>query len=109
MSCVVPERFAGVNCIDIVFATPIRDRLAPEWLELFVNSSAGRAQVVRDGQGLAQKHFGVAALNDMRLPLPPLEVQEEYVRLIDACRSAARRALSRSSVTPLFFRHVLPL
>jgi type I restriction enzyme S subunit len=107
MCCVVPEHFAGANCIDIVFATPLREKLLPEWLELFVNSSAGRAQILRDGQGLAQKHFGVAAFKEMQLPIPPLDVQEHYVRLVEATRSAATAARDRAGSHAALLRSVL--
>ena len=86
MSCVLPESYDGANCIDIVFATPNLTVLEPEWLSTYINSSLGRQQISISERGLAQKHFGVAAMRDMRIPLPPVSEQRRFVRVIELVR-----------------------
>lgn len=86
MCSVVPEQYAGANCIDIVFATPNHNALESGWLELFINSSAGRIEIMRGERGLAQRHFGVSAMKEMRIPLPPLETQKRYVAIVRGLR-----------------------
>lgn len=88
MCSVVPDQYAGANCIDIVFATPDHNVLESGWLELFINSSAGRIEIMRGERGLAQRHFGVTAMKEMRIPLPPLEIQKQYVAIVNALRAS---------------------
>lgn len=81
-SCVVPEKYAGSNCIDIVFARPDTESVLPEYLCAFTNSSVGRRQVVRKQGGLALKHFNVSAYKQMNVLLPPLPEQRRIVEIL---------------------------
>ena len=78
-SCVVPPRFDGANCVDIIFARPIQRVVLPQFLSHFINSSAGKKQVLAGQGGLAQQHFNVSALKRMLLGVPSLAEQEEIV------------------------------
>ena len=111
MSCIVPPEHDGVNCIDVVFATPRREVLEPEWLSNFINSSFGQVEIKRGERGLAQKHFGVDAMRNMPLPLPPLTEQRRHLaRLKEVSNATALnqkhlenlRSTSIALVTHLF-------
>ena len=78
-SCVVPPRYDGANCIDIIFARPKIELVDPHFLSTFINSASGKTQVLKAEGGLAQKHFNVGAMKQMKLPLPPLHEQHEIV------------------------------
>ncbi|QRM47214.1 restriction endonuclease subunit S [Rhizobium sp. BG4] len=78
-SCVVPPKYDGANCIDIIFARPKIELVAPYFLSTFINSASGKTQVLKAEGGLAQKHFNVGAMKQMKLPLPPLSEQHEIV------------------------------
>lgn len=78
-SCVVPLRYDGANCIDIIFARPKIELVDPYFLSTFINSASGKTQVLKAEGGLAQKHFNVGAMKQMKLPLPPLHEQHEIV------------------------------
>lgn len=78
-SCVVPPRYDGANCIDIIFARPKIELVDPYFLSTFINSASGKTQVLKAEGGLAQKHFNVGAMKQMKLPLPPLHEQHEIV------------------------------
>ena len=81
-ACVVPEQYAGANCIDIIFARPDQTRVLPEYLCDFTNSEYGKRQVL-DGQGgLAQQHFNVGSYNKLRVPLPPLAEQRKIADIL---------------------------
>ena len=88
MSCVVPVEYDRVNCIDVVFATPRREVVASEWLSLFINSAMGQAEIRRGERGLAQKHFGVDAMKNLKVPLPPLEEQLKYLARLNQISEA---------------------
>jgi len=82
-ACVVSDEFSGSNCIDIIFARPINDRITSGFLCLFTNSEYGKKQVL-DGQGgMAQQHFNVGAFKELLIPLPPLIEQRRIARFLD--------------------------
>lgn len=84
-SCVVPEEFDGANCIDLVIAKPKRDLVGGNFLSRFLNSEAGKNQVLSNSHGLAQQHLNVGAVRRLKLPVPPtLEEQAEIVSILDA-------------------------
>lgn len=91
MCCVVPDEYDGSNSIDIVFATPRQRMLVPGWLEMFINSRAGRREILKGERGLAQKHFGVTAMKHLKFPLPPIESQKTWVELVSAFRECSTR------------------
>jgi type I restriction enzyme S subunit len=76
-ACVVPRGYRDTNCIDIIFARPSPDAVASEFLAWFINSSAGKQQVLTHSGGLAQQHFNVGALKKMKIPLPSLSEQRK--------------------------------
>jgi len=70
-SCVVPEKFDGSNCIDLVILKPRRDRMQSDFLSRFLNSEAGKYQAVSNSYGLAQQHLNVGAVRRLKIPVPP--------------------------------------
>ncbi|TCA83709.1 hypothetical protein E0H65_35690 [Rhizobium leguminosarum bv. viciae] len=82
-SCVVPPRYDGANCIDIIFARPKNELIEATFLSTFINSESGKMQVLKAEGGLAQKHFNVGAMKQMKLPLPPISEQREIVAHVD--------------------------
>lgn len=90
-ACVVPEQYAGSNCIDIIFARPDQTRVLPEYLSDFTNSEYGKKQVL-DGQGgLAQQHFNVGSYNRLRVPLPPLPEQRKIADILSTWDAAIEK------------------
>jgi type I restriction enzyme, S subunit len=81
-ACLVLPEYNGSNCIDVIFARPLTDRVIPSYLCLFTNSEYGKKQVL-DGQGgLAQQHFNVGAFKQLKLPLPPLPEQKRIAEIL---------------------------
>lgn len=83
-AAVVPEELDGVNAIDILISTPIREKVAPHYLAFFFNSSGGKKIVGASQRGQIQKHLNVGSLESALIPVPPLSLQEEFVRQLDA-------------------------
>jgi type I restriction enzyme, S subunit len=73
-SAVVHPKHEGCNCIDILITRP-SNKLDSEWLAIWINSSFGKEQVLRNQGGLAQKHFNVADMRHLIVALPPLPEQ----------------------------------
>jgi type I restriction enzyme S subunit len=91
-SCVVPKKFDGTNCIDIIFARPNKNLISPEYLSWFINSSLGKKQVLQGQGGLAQQHFNVGSLNCMQISVPPLEEQKRIVDIFYSIQSTISQA-----------------
>jgi predicted metal-dependent hydrolase len=74
-SAVVRPRHAGSNCIDILITRPSASVLDSDYLAIWVNSSFGKEQVLRNQGGNAQKHFNVGDMRNLVVALPPLPEQ----------------------------------
>ncbi|MCO6406780.1 restriction endonuclease subunit S [Hoeflea alexandrii] len=105
-SCVVPPRYDGANCIDIIFARPKNELADPYFLSTFINSASGKTQVLKAEGGLAQKHFNVGAMKQMKLPLPPLNEQQEIVAHVQEFAST-EAALQRNLEQQMGFKSAL--
>ena len=81
-SCVVPQEYDGTNCIDIIFARPKAELILSHYLSCFINSSLGKKQVLYGQGGLAQKHFNVNALNQMKIVLPSIDEQKKITAFL---------------------------
>jgi len=96
-SAVVRPVHAGCNCIDILITRPSR-KLDSEWLAIWINSSFGKEQVLRNQGGLAQKHFNVGDMRNLVVALPPLPEQRAIATALsdmDALLAALDRLIAK--------------
>lgn len=91
ISCVLPAKYAGVNCIDIVFARLKKNVVVPEYLCAFTNSELGRKQILRVQGGLALTHLNVGAYERINIPLPPFKEQQRIVSHLDESDRSTQR------------------
>ena len=71
------------------------DELLPEYLNLYIKRGEFARYCWYEAIGSARNYFRVANMQDIRIPLPPLEVQESIVNLyhcIEEARKIAREA-----------------
>ena len=96
-SAVVPEEFAGANCVDVLISRPSSSVL-PEFLANWINSSFGKDQVLRKQGGLAQQHFNVGELRDLLVVLPEMPEQNAIIERIAtvSARVALEQTLAES-------------
>ena len=87
LSCVVSAEFDGANCADLLISTP-GPKLNTHYAAMWINSFAGRKQIDRFQAGLAQKHFNLGALRDLRIAVPSLEEQNRIVQKISSITDA---------------------
>jgi type I restriction enzyme, S subunit len=80
-SAVVRSAHAGCNCIDIIITRP-SSKIDSDWLAIWVNSSFGKEQVLRNQGGLAQKHFNVSDMRHLMVALPPLAEQRAITAVL---------------------------
>lgn len=81
-ACVVTPEFEGANAIDIVIARPQKNKVLPEYLCAYTNSSIGKSQVLNLQGGMAQKHLNVGAYQTLKVKLPPLLEQKKIAKVL---------------------------
>ena len=88
-AAVVPEHLAGANCASVLIFRRSA-RLASTLLAAFLNSSVGRSQIEAMQYGAAQGVLNVAHALELRVPVPPLEVQTSLVRQLENLQRTVR-------------------
>ncbi|WP_405612870.1 hypothetical protein [Streptomyces sp. NBC_01508] len=89
-AAVVPSEVVGYNCIDLIIVRPGR-HIDSKFVELFLNSGYGRAQILRRSAGTAQQHFNVGALKKLRIPVLSLDEQRVLVSATAEIQSVSNR------------------
>lgn len=79
------------------------EKLAPDYLTLFLNSDQGRQQVLSFAtKGVSQANVNASNLLRIRIPLPPLSVQEELLGQIASVKLAEDSVRTRrASITKM--------
>lgn len=77
--CVVPREYDGCNVIDLIIAHPDNSKILPEYLCAFTNMPYGLNQINNQQHGVAQRHFNVSMYEKMKLYVPKLSMQHQFV------------------------------
>ena len=96
-AAVVTDDLRGANCASVL-VLKLNRLVLPPFLELFINSSRGRAQVAAAQYGAAQEQINLSDIVDFLVPVPPLEEQGDIIRRSTKARAAnelARAKLER--------------
>jgi type I restriction enzyme, S subunit len=78
-SCVVPKEYDGCNAIDILIATPDKEKILPDFLCAFNNSPLGKGLFNGKARGVAQKHLNVGEYSNLTISYPSIEEQAKIV------------------------------
>ena len=100
-ACVVPKQYEGCNAIDIIIARPNIERINPYYLCMYTNMPHGKRQIEEGTGGAAQQHFNVGKYNKLRLMLPPMDLQKEFVDFVaqvDKSKCAVQKALDEAQL-----------
>ena len=81
-SCVVTPEYDGRNVVDLIIAHPNVSKILPEFLCAFTNYPHGKIQIENTQRGVAQKHFNVSLYNKMKIVVPPMELQKQFVQML---------------------------
>lgn len=88
-SCVVPKKYDGSNAIDILIATPNKDKILSDYLCCFNNSPLGKGMFTANSRGVAQKHLNVGEYSKLKINVPSLKEQHRIVQEIESRLSVA--------------------
>ena len=86
-SCGIAAIFRGHQKPVLPGAFLIRMRAArvePEWVQLFLNSSIGRAQTLRAQAGGVQKNLNGPSLRALIVPMPPVGERQAILRVLSS-------------------------
>ena len=100
-ACVVPKQYEGCNAIDIIIARPNTERINPYYLCTYTNMPHGKRQIEEGIGGAAQQHFNVGKYNKLRLMLPPMDLQKEFVEFVaqvDKSKVAVQKSLDETQL-----------
>ena len=100
-ACVVSKQYEGCNAIDLIIARPNTKRINPYYLCIYTNMPHGKRQIEEGTGGAAQQHFNVGKYNKLRLMLPPMDRQEEFVEFVtqvDKSKVAVQESLDEAQM-----------
>ena len=80
--CVVSKEYDGCNVIDLIIARPDKSKILPEYLCAFTNMPHGMNQINNQKHGVAQRHFNVSMYEKMKIYIPNLSLQQQYVNFM---------------------------
>ena len=92
-ACVVTSEYAGSNAIDVIIAHPDFQKVDSHYLCTYTNMPHGKSQIIEGTGGAAQQHFNVGKYNKLKLMLPPLEYQKQYVKFLEEIDKSRLREL----------------
>lgn len=82
-AAVVTAEMLPMNCADLVIITPGK-KVDSRYLASLLNSNFGKALVTGNTVGAAQQHFNVTTAKQIKMPLPPLNVQQKIAAILTA-------------------------
>ena len=82
-SCVVTKEFEGCNAVDVIIAHPDLSKVNPWYLCAYINYPHGKKQIEEGTGGAAQQHFNVGKCNNLKVLLPPLELQNQFAAFVE--------------------------
>lgn len=78
---------SGIVTADIVRLRPCTDRICPDWMSIFINSSAVAKQVEQITAGVTRPKVTLRDVRDLLIGLPPIKEQERVLDRLTAMQS----------------------
>lgn len=111
IACVVPEKYAGCQTFTTLIARlKSNAQIIPLFLSFWINSPAGKEFIERMKAGSSQQNFGATSLKLLEVPLPPLELQQEFaafVSQVDKLRFTTDRPLKCCATSFMLFATIM--
>jgi type I restriction enzyme S subunit len=96
---VVTIEYDGCNCIDSIIVKPNHQIINSHYLAHFFNSERGKELVSKNEVGGIQKHFNIGTLNHLEIPIPQIDIQNQFaerVQVIEQQKAIAQKSLEKS-------------
>jgi len=101
-SCVVTPEYNGRNVVDLIIAHPKKEIMLPEFLCAYTNFPHGKMQIESSQRGVAQKHFNVSLYNNMKIIIPSLDLQQDFISILqqgEKSKKALRKSIEALRLT----------
>jgi type I restriction enzyme, S subunit len=98
VTAVIPPQLDDANCADLIVMT-CGPKLVPVFLSESLNMILGDRDQIQGTTGAIQTHFNIERAKEVRIPLPPLPLQQNFAALVhrtDRLRAAQREALRQA-------------
>ena len=84
VACLVPEQYEGSQTFTTLIAR-LKDTnvINPRFICHYINSEYGKKYVRDNSAGAAQQNFGATALSKLPICIPPIELQDKYIRFVE--------------------------
>ena len=79
-----PAEKIYLNSFCFGFRIANRSLFVPDFLKYWLRSAAARQQLIKTASGVTRFNVSKKKMGSVQIPIPPLAVQEEIVRLLDA-------------------------
>lgn len=83
-ACVIPDGIGDLNAASLVIVRPDRTKLDANFLCYVINSPWGKAQVAGRLVGAAQQVFNTQTAAELKIPHPPLPLQQLIAGILSA-------------------------
>jgi type I restriction enzyme S subunit len=93
-AAVVPEELDGVNCIDLIIVRLDKKLVNPHYLATILNSKRGKDLINSVQVGGIQKHFNIGAIRELKIPIPPIRIQNDFEDILNKVNLIKKRMLS---------------
>ncbi len=82
VACIVPSSLNDINCIDLLIIRPDYNKLISQYIVFILNSTRGRKLSLNGCVGSSQQHLNVGTIKTMRVPVPPLILQNQFANIV---------------------------
>jgi type I restriction enzyme S subunit len=99
VSSVIPEYLTDANCADLIVMT-CGNEIEPNFLCEVLNQRLGDRDYIQGTVGAIQTHFNIGRAKELRLAVPPIELQKQFagwVRKVKALAEKYSIALNKSN------------
>jgi len=90
-AALIPEGAPSLHIYVSLALIRLKKEYDPQYAEIFLNSSLGRAQTARRNKGVGTPDLHLEDIREIRIPIPPETVQTEIVKTILNARRAKKR------------------
>lgn len=89
-AAVVPQNFGRGNINQHIARLQCKDTVVPGYVAAFLNSFLGKMQILRKSTGGTRVAIDYGAIRSIKIPIPPIEVQEKISLRTDEIKSQAK-------------------
>ena len=96
VATVVEPNFGDCNMSQNLVRIRLADGINPHYVAVFLNSRLGRTQTVTAATGPNQKYLNFRRIREVRIPLPPRDVQDRIAGVMQAAYASRRAKLAEA-------------